>query len=172
MSKKYQKTKNNSHKEIFVIISIIIVFLVGAYLFTPSRKSPISESQAVESSAGEGITIVKSDVTDKATFYSYTVEDTYMEVLAIKASDGTIRTALNTCQVCTGSGRAYYVQEGDVLVCQNCGNRFTVDQVEVIKGGCNPVPILGGDKTDDGESIRISDEFLANNKQLFYNWKN
>lgn len=36
----------------------------------------------------------------------------------------TIRTAFNTCQVCYSSGRGYYVQEGNVLVCQNCGNRF------------------------------------------------
>jgi len=40
-----------------------------------------------------------------------------MEVLALKAKDRTIRTALNTCQVCYASGKGYYVQEGDVLVC-------------------------------------------------------
>ena len=53
-----------------------------------------------------------------------------MVVLAFKASDDTIRTALNTCQVCYDSGRGYYVQEGDKLICQNCGNQFEADQVE------------------------------------------
>jgi uncharacterized membrane protein len=94
-----------------------------------------------------------------------------MEVLAVKAPDGTIRTSFNTCQVCYGSGRGYYKQEGDVLVCQNCGNRFKTSQVEKIKGGCNPVPILEDNKTDDGTTITISKDFLEQNKSYFENWK-
>jgi len=35
-----------------------------------------------------------------------------MEVLAVKAPDGTIRTAMNTCKICYDSGAGYYVQEG------------------------------------------------------------
>ena len=35
---------------------------------------------------------------------------TWLEVLAVKAPDGTIRTAFNTCQVCYGSGRGLYRQ--------------------------------------------------------------
>lgn len=94
-----------------------------------------------------------------------------MEVVALKASDGTIKTAFNTCQVCFDSGRGYYKQEGDVLVCQNCGNRFQADQVEQVKGGCNPVPIMKENKTDDGTNITISQDFLKQNKDLFANWK-
>ena len=45
-----------------------------------------------------------------------------MEIVAVKALDGSIRTAFNTCQVCYNSGRGYYQQEGNELVCQNCGN--------------------------------------------------
>ena len=33
------------------------------------------------------------------------------------------------------------MQKGEYLVCNNCGNRFLATQVELIKGGCNPVPI-------------------------------
>lgn len=56
-------------------------------------------------------------------------------------------------------------------VCQNCGNRFELDQIEKIKGGCNPVPITEENKTDDGEYIVISKDFLEQNKELFSNWK-
>ena len=94
-----------------------------------------------------------------------------MEIIALKAPDGTIRTAFNTCQVCYDSGRGYYVQEGDVLVCQNCGNRFSADQVELVKGGCNPVPILAENKTDNGATITIPKDFLEQNKDLFGNWR-
>lgn len=129
----------------------------------------VSETEVISNDLG--ITIAKSEVTEEATFYPYQAGDTYMEVIAIRASDGTVRTALNTCQVCNGSGRGYYVQDGDVLVCQNCGNPFTVDQIEVVKGGCNPIPIFDGDKTQDAETISIPDEFMTNNKALFLNWK-
>ena len=67
-------------------------------------------------------------------------------------------------------GRGYYEQEGDELVCQNCGNRFRFDKVEIIKGGCNPVPIAGEYKTDDGTNITIPQAFLQENKALFGNW--
>lgn len=54
-----------------------------------------------------------------------------MEVIAVKDSGGTVRTAFNTCQVCYSSGKGYYKQKGDKLVCQNCGNAFTMDQVRI-----------------------------------------
>jgi uncharacterized membrane protein len=94
-----------------------------------------------------------------------------MEVIAVRASDGTIRTALNTCQVCYRSGRGFYKQVGEVLVCQNCGNRFKVDQVELVRGGCNPIPILEGEKSDLGDSILIPDAFLKKAAPYFAVWK-
>lgn len=115
--------------------------------------------------------IRKSTVTSTARFYPYKTGNTYLEVLAVKANDGTIRTALNTCQVCYDSGRGYYRQEGDELVCQNCGNRFNIDDVEVVRGGCNPVPIMKENKTDDGQNIIISDSFLSKNQFYFTRWK-
>jgi uncharacterized membrane protein len=89
----------------------------------------------------------------------------------VEAPDGTIRTAFNTCQVCYDSGRGYYKQDGNVLVCQNCGNRFKMNQVEVQSGGCNPVPIFSENKTVTDETITISGEFLTEAKVIFANWK-
>jgi Membrane iron-sulfur containing protein FtrD-like len=118
-----------------------------------------------------GIIIKKKDISATATFIPYSYNGLMMEVIAVKASDGTIRTALNTCQICYQSGRGYYKQDGGVFVCQNCGNRFAVDQVELIKGGCNPVPILGDDKTDLGATIGISKQYLAKVSPYFRVWK-
>jgi uncharacterized membrane protein len=118
-----------------------------------------------------GIVIKKKDIGATAIFIPYSYDGLKMEIIAVKASDGTIRTALNTCQVCYRSGRGYYKQEGEVFVCQNCGNRIRVDQVEKIKGGCNPVPILEGDKTDLGDTIGISKQYLAKVSPYFQVWK-
>jgi len=95
------------------------------------------------------------------TFHPVTVGTTRLEVLAVKAPDGSLRVALNTCQVCWSSGRGWYTQEGDVVVCQNCGNRFPLSRVGLEKGGCNPVPVPKGARAGDAKSIVISRGFLT-----------
>ncbi|MDR1046519.1 MAG: DUF2318 domain-containing protein [Treponema sp.] len=111
------------------------------------------------------------EVTENAVFYPVDIGGTRVEVLAVKAPDGTIRTAFNTCQSCYRSGRGFYKQQGTVLVCQNCGKRFRMSQVEVRSGGCNPVPIFGDDKTVSGNTITISKEYLAKARDIFARWK-
>ena len=96
---------------------------------------------------------------------------TKLEVIAVKAPDNTIRTAFNTCQVCFGSGRGYYVQSGKHLVCQNCGNRFAMSEIEVARGGCNPVPVTGENKKVSDNEIIISKEFLEESAIIFSDWK-
>ena len=63
------------------------------------------------------------------------------------------------------------MQSGDALVCQNCGNRFTVDQVEIESGGCNPWPIFAENKRVTDETVTISYDYLKQATQLFANWK-
>jgi uncharacterized membrane protein len=130
-----------------------------------------SASQAEATPEGTDIVIPIADITDKARFYPTTVGGTAVEVLAVKAPDGSIRTAFNTCQVCFDSGRGYYVQEGNVLVCQNCGNRFATDDVEIKTGGCNPVPIFDENKIVTENTITIPVSTLESAKDLFANWK-
>ncbi len=124
---------------------------------------------------GEDLIIQVGGVSETVTFYPLTVEGTDMEVLAVRASDGTIRTAFNTCKVCHGSPKAYFVQGGDMLQCQKCGKTFPIDSVSMEvdeTDNCNPIPILDGDKTVTDETITISYEVLKNNIHLFpANWK-
>jgi len=161
---KKENSKIVSQKVTMTIITTI--FLLTAILVIRSINS---NNKSIQNNTD--LIIKKNEVSQVAKFYPYRAGRTYMEVVAVKASDGSIRTAFNTCQICFASGRGYYKQEGDVLVCQNCGNRFTVDQVELIKGGCNPVPITSDYKTDNGDKIIISKDLLEANKDLFANWE-
>jgi uncharacterized membrane protein len=117
------------------------------------------------------LVIPLADLSENAVFYPVDIAGTRLEILAVKAPDGTIRTAFNTCQVCYSSGRGFYKQQGSVLVCQNCGNRFRMSQVEVQSGGCNPVPIFAADKTVTNTAITISKTYLAKAKAIFASWK-
>ncbi|MDR1797829.1 MAG: DUF2318 domain-containing protein [Clostridiales Family XIII bacterium] len=147
-----------------------------------ARGSEGSEGATGAASAGGGaageviepggaLTIDAAAVTEKATFYPLTVDGIYLEVFAVRAPDGTVRTALNTCQVCWNSGYGYYVQEGDEFVCQNCGNRFATKDVEVVHGGCNPVPLTEDYKTVEGDTITIGYDILTEAAPLFQDWK-
>jgi len=168
MVEKYEvKLMNNSKKSdkvLFIGIGVCFALFALFFIIKGNSSKTVSNQQA-------DITIQKSDITEKAKFIPYQAGNTKMEVVAVKAPDGTIRTAFNTCQVCYNSGRGYYVQQGDELVCQNCGNRFKTSQVEKVKGGCNPVPIMKENKTEDASTITISKDFLVQNKDLFGKWK-
>ena len=177
------KSKKNNVKSkkginIYILVGVVLLLIfVGYKLMVPKTDVAQKSNDVVAGNITEGtldgidLKITKADITEKATFYPYKEAGNYMEVIALKASDGTIRTALNTCQVCYDSGKGYYEQVGNTLVCQNCGNVFGVDDVEVVKGGCNPVPILKENKTEDGEYITISGKFLADNQDYFARWK-
>lgn len=168
--------KNNKKRNIIIgivstVFVILILLIIAGVKKSENNSSSLTNANTSDKSNAGDLVISKSDVTS-AKFYQYNIDNTKMEVIALKASDGTIRTAFNTCQVCYSSGRGYYKVNGNTLVCQNCGNVFRFDQVEKERGGCNPVPILSKDKSDDGSNITISKEYLQQAKKIFANWKN
>jgi uncharacterized membrane protein len=121
--------------------------------------------------ANQDLVIQIAEITENALFFPVDIDGVRMEVLAVKAPDGTIRTAFNTCQVCYASGRGYFVQTGTLLICQNCGNRYRMSQVERQAGGCNPVPIFPANKTVTEKTITVSKEYLRQTKTIFQSWK-
>jgi uncharacterized membrane protein len=141
----------------------------GASNGTPATEE--SARRAESTPEGADIVISIADVSEQARFYPTTIDGTALEVLAIRAPDGSVRTAFNTCQVCYDSGRGYYEQEGSALICQNCGNRFAPNDVEIKTGGCNPVPIFEKDKLITDETITIPASYLREARGIFTNWK-
>ena len=146
---------------------LVIIVLLGSFLL-PSQEDKKSKQTVQEDG---DVVIQKDEIGEQASFFAYEVDGIDLEVIAVKASDGTIRTAFNTCQICYASGRGHYVQEGEHLICQNCGNSFTTDDVEVAAGGCNPVPIFAENKIETEDTITIGEEFLKEAQAIFLNWK-
>ncbi|MHB8128355.1 MAG: DUF2318 domain-containing protein [Mobilitalea sp.] len=192
-SKNNSNNNKNSKKLILIAFAAIAVVVIAFSVKFPNKsnagvtengnKTAVETNQDTvdetkeETSAQLPVTkdsdlvIPVKDLSETATFYPAEIDGIKLEVLAVKAPDGTIRTAFNTCQVCYTSGNGYYVQDGDVLVCQNCGNRFGMGDVEVTKGGCNPVPITVENKTVTDDTITISKDFLSQATVIFENWK-
>jgi len=174
-SGKNNKPSQNRKAIILVLITAVLVItaVTAAVLLKQPSAGKLTPNKTAETTldASGDLVIPVSSISEKASFYPMTVDGTKLEVIAVKAPDGTIRTAFNTCQVCYSSGRGYYKQDGDVLVCQNCGNRFAMSDVEISKGGCNPVPIFDESKTVDDSNITISGDYLKQATQIFQNWK-
>jgi uncharacterized membrane protein len=81
----------------------------------------------------------------------------------LKSSDGIIRAAFDACDVCWPAGKGYY-QEGDNMVCRNCGRRFASVLVNEVKGGCNPAPL--NRSVQDGKLI-IQVKDILEGRQYF-----
>ena len=171
-NRKANNPPKKSHLPLVITAVVIACVAVGVLLFDGSSDSGTSGNiNAQVVAAGEVLTIPTKDISGTVSFYPVEVDGTTMEVLAVRASDGTIRTAFNTCQSCYTSRRGYYVQEGNDLVCQNCGFHFTPDQVEIQAGGCNPWPIFAENKTITADSIQIGYGYLKSASSIFANWK-
>lgn len=67
-------------------------------------------------------------------------DGTLVRFFALKSKDGVVRAAMDACDVCYRAGKGYY-QEGDFMVCRNCGQKFASNRINEVKGGCNPAPL-------------------------------
>jgi uncharacterized membrane protein len=77
----------------------------------------------------------------KALFLLQESEGRQVHYFALKSRDGVYRAALDACDVCFRKNRGYR-QEGDQMVCNNCGQKFACDKIGEVKGGCNPHPLV------------------------------
>ncbi|MBO7701530.1 MAG: DUF2318 domain-containing protein [Eggerthellaceae bacterium] len=131
-------------KRLAVVLAIVLaVALAGC---TVSKPSSFVDA-TVESG---NVVIPKASIGSQATFINYDAGGTTVQLLAVQSTNGEPRVALNTCQSCNPSPKAYFEQDGDTLTCRNCGLQFSIDTVGVRgASACNPAPIEGLVETDE-----------------------
>ena len=78
---------------------------------------------------------------DQPKFYIYRFPENSVRFFVLKSSDGVIRAALDSCDVCYAARKGFR-QEGDYTVCNNCGNAYPSVKINVETGGCNPVSLV------------------------------
>ncbi|MEW6349987.1 MAG: DUF2318 domain-containing protein [Thermodesulfobacteriota bacterium] len=81
----------------------------------------------------------------------------WIRFFVVKSSDGAIRAAFDACDVCFKHKKGY-VQQGDVMICVNCGLKFRTDKVNEVTGGCNPGALKRTQK--DGNIIIAQQDVL------------
>ncbi len=82
---------------------------------------------------------------------------------ALKSSDGQYRAAFDACDVCFRANRGYR-QEGDLMVCNQCGQNFPSVKINEVKGGCNPAPLA---RKVEGGYLVIKKSDIAAGKDYF-----
>lgn len=174
MKKQKPSQQKKQKKSPLPIVAAAVVVVAAAVVLVPKllpKDAAPADTAAALPDSGSAVAIDSAVLGTEASFFDYDADGTTVELFAVKASDGSVRLALNTCQICNGSPYAYFVQEGDYFICQNCRNRFASTQVGLVSGSCNPVPITEENYELQDGMILVSAEFLEANAARFTNWK-
>lgn len=142
---------------IALIAVLLVVVAVGVYLaFSSSSNNPtataVATTAAPNAPESRDIRISLSDISGAAKFFDYKLSDNKpVRFFVIKSSDGVYRAALDACDTCYHAKKGYH-QEGDDMICNNCGLHFHSSQINEVHGGCNPV---GLPRTIEGNQLVI-----------------
>ncbi len=101
-----------------------------------------STSRAVQVKQENGeIRISSADLDDRTPhFYVYQTSSKAIRFFLLRDAEGGVRAALDACQNCFRAKRGYR-QEGNTVICNNCGMSFKYDTIGIVTGGCNPIPL-------------------------------
>ncbi len=152
-----------------IIISLLSLVLAASLLTAcANQEEKASRATYITLTAENGELVIDKDtLSEHALFVNYNSNGTNIQLIAVNASDGSQRLSLNTCQACNPSPKAYFEEENGRLVCQNCGNIFTMDSVGEIAGGCNPMNI---DYEIEDNNITVSTTVLDSYADKFVSW--
>ena len=147
---------------------IFVVILIGAaaalFYLNQSDGNPSAIASAPAAAGSTSVSFSASLFEDgKARHFEHVDGKHTIRYFILKSSDGIIRAAFDACDVCWPAGKGYY-QEGDHMVCRNCGRKFASFLVNEVKGGCNPAP-LNRNLQNDKLVIKIKD--ILEGKQYF-----
>jgi uncharacterized membrane protein len=134
-------TEKSTGKKLLIpaaVLVLVAVVAAGWFLF---GQQPSGGHAMVTAGQDGMIRFVASDFSDgKARFYRFQGQSGPIDFFLVRSQDGVVRAAFDTCDVCYRERKGYR-QEGNDMVCNNCGQHFRTDLVNVVKGGCNPAPL-------------------------------
>lgn len=134
------------------------IILLLAFLLLPSN------SFAGMVVGAEELSIPIDEVNDgKAHYYSIDLDGKEIRFFVVRSKDGIIRAAFDACDVCYRAKKGY-AQQGDFMVCNNCGMRFHSTRINVVKGGCNPSPL---ERRTEGDKLIISLDAVKSGAMYF-----
>jgi uncharacterized membrane protein len=145
-------------KSTVILIGVLLVLVgVGAYLVISASSdnptaTPVATNPTPATPESKDIRISLADLGGKAKFFDYKLSDNRpVRFFVIRSSDGVYRAALDACDTCYHAKKGYH-QEGDDMICNNCGLHFHSSKINEVHGGCNPI---GLPRTIEGDQLVI-----------------
>jgi len=129
-----------------ILCVAVVLSLAAEFVYARAVNAP-SQAKTLVAQNGQ-VAIPLSELTDSSLhFYQADVDNTVIRFLVIHRTNGDYATALDACQIC---GRQGYRQEGQNVVCRNCGAAIYIPTIGE-SGGCNPVGVKS--RVEGGEVI-------------------
>lgn len=115
-----------------IVVVALLVGAAGVFAFS------LGKYEKVKVSGGVATIPVDKLADGKAHFYKFEDGGKEITFFAVKAADGSIKTAFDACDSCYKSKKRYE-QQGDKMNCKNCNQKFAINRLGPnATGGCNP----------------------------------
>ena len=113
---------------------IVVLGLTADFLYSEVAAAP---PPAVAVTAQNGVISIPTGSVEDGRLHFFTVESegTQIRFLVIRKPGGGYATALDACAIC---GPAGYRQDGQNVICRNCGAPIYIPTIGQ-SGGCNPI---------------------------------
>lgn len=147
------------------ILGSLLCLSVLAVLAAPAAHAFFGFGKFTELTPENGVvTIALSEVSDgEAHYYKVNHKGVDVQFFVMKSRDGVIRAAFDACDVCYREKKGYS-QDGEFMICNNCGQRFHSARINEVRGGCNPAPL---ERTYDETTLTIRVEDIATGAYYF-----
>ena len=147
-------------------VACSVLIIAGGIFYATydrSQTSPVAAGVTSENSVTQVSLPANLFADGKARHFEHVAGEFKIKYFVLKSSDGVIRAAFDACDVCWPAGKGYY-QEGDHMVCRNCGRKFASVLVNEVKGGCNPAPL---NRRVENDKVIIEVKDILEGRQYF-----
>lgn len=150
-------------------LSILAIFSIFILYGCDKQEEVEKKNNIITVNPVDGkLVIDTTNITSDVTFVNYDSNGVIIQFIVVRGTDGEVRIAFNTCQACNTSPRAYFVQEGEYLKCENCASLFHIDKIGIEKDGCNPIVVE--EKEVSESEIIITTDYADTLRDKFVNW--
>ena len=141
----FRKQRRWSFAAAFLCLAVILLFTAEFVYARASTAPPAATALASENGQ---VQVPLSDLVDSNLhYYTADVNGTLLRFVVIRKGNGDYVAALDACQICGWSG---YRQQGQNVICRNCGAAIYVPSIGQA-GGCNPVAVKS--RIDTGKIV-------------------
>jgi uncharacterized membrane protein len=137
------EVKTGKRTGLLVVGTCVLALLatVMYFSFHPEQNKAITTATTITPVNGELIHAAAPLTDGLARHYVVHTEDGVgIRYFVLQTPDGRVRTAFDACDVCWRADMGY-AQNGEVMICRNCGMRFSANIIGEVRGGCNPTPL-------------------------------